>query len=406
LESGIVKNLRVVWICHFSNKEVQDILKPWKRVKEMAPWIPSLAKTVEQMERIELHIVSPHEYIPNYCHFILRGVHYHFFNPHIPFWGRHWPRIFKLDYWSGFFLNKMIMNKLINKIQPDIIHLHGAENAYYSSTIYQFHNKYPVLVTLQGFLFKIRNLKENYQSRIRIKHELKIYRTFRHFGIRTVTMGNVIKEINPKAVLHWHGYGIKINITDDLRIREKKFDLVYFARIDKSKGIEDFLMTIHSLKKNKKDISALVIGSTSSNYMKKLLNICLSLDITDNITWAGFLPSQTDVHKAASEAKISVLPVQYDMIPGTIIESMLLRIPVVAYNVGSIHEINDKEEIISLVEKNNIDGLTKSIEQLLDNVMLQMERAEKGYKRAEELLDHHNVLNDLLKAYYEVLEDC
>ena len=399
------EKLIVVWICHFSNQEIQKILKPSKWNGETAPWITSLAKVLEEQDSVELHIVSPHEYIRGIKQFNIRGVHYYFFNAYIPFWGRHWPRIFKFDNWSDFTFNKLKIKKIIKSISPDIIHLQGAENAYYSSSIFQFKEEYPILVTVQGFLHKVSGRNCSSQIRKNLECEIKIFKTFDHFGIRTETMGKVVQELNPNAILHWHGYGIKISLPGKNIGKEKKYDLVFFARITKIKGIENFLEVVSIIKRQKEDISSLIIGSASNDYLVKLKGLCRTLDIEKNITWAGYLLTQAEVHEAASESKICVLPVQYDEIPGTIIESMLLKIPVVAYNVGSIHEINEKEEVISLVDKDNVNGLVENIMLLLKDEKLYQERADKGYKRVVEMLDNSKVLDDLLKAYKEVIAD-
>ena len=218
-------------------------------------------------------------------------------------------------------------------------------------------------------------------------------------------MGKVVKELNPNAVLHWHGYGMKVAMQEKNLGKEKKYDLVFFSSISKIKGVEDLLKVVSIIIKQKEDISSLIIGAASKDYLAKLKELCGTLGIEKNITWAGFLPTQADVHEAASEAKICVLPVQYDMIPGTIIESMLLKIPVVSYNVGSIHEVNEKEEVISLVDKDNINGLVEAIMALLKNEKLYKERAEKGYIRALEMHNYSKVSDDLLKAYREVIAD-
>jgi hypothetical protein len=147
-----IKIIKVLWLCHFSNQEVQEILKPQKKIGEYAPWIFHLARLFEGEDTIELHIVSPHEYIKSYQSFTLKGIHYHFFNAHIPLWGRHWPGFFQFDFWSDFFFTKRKVKKIIDRINPNIIHLHGAENAYYSSSILQFKEKFPVLITIQGFI--------------------------------------------------------------------------------------------------------------------------------------------------------------------------------------------------------------------------------------------------------------
>ena len=66
-----------------------------------------------------------------------------------------------------------------------------------------------------------------------------------------------------------------------------------------------------------------------------------------------------DVFKEAIKAKICVLPTYYDVIPGTIIESMFMKIPVVAYAVGGIPTLNDNVETVRLVDKYDINGLAK-----------------------------------------------
>jgi len=393
--------LKIVWLCHFSNQEIQDILNPRKRIGEMAPWITALSRLFEGNEEIELHIVSPYEYINGYKQFSNRGIHYHFFNAHIPFWGRHWPGIFKFDYWSDFTFSKLKVKRIINKIDPDIVHLHGAENAYYSSSILQFKYKYPVLITVQGFI-SLTSDKESYQLKKRREYEQKILKTFKHIGYRTQTMGRDIKKFNPHAVLHWQNYPInEIKLFNS----EKKYDVVFFARVTKEKGIEDLLKAISITKRDKPDISLCIIGGANEKYLNYLKNITIELDISENVYWAGFLPEQTDVHKLACTARISVLPPYSEIISGTIIESLFLKLPVVAYNVGSIHEVNEKEEIISLVSKGNVEGLAQTILGLLKDENMRTEKAENGYKRAKVMFDNSKIFVDLLNAYREVIND-
>ena len=399
------KKLKIVWICDFSNKEVQEKMNPTKILPETSPWIPFLAKVLEDRNDIELHIIAQHKFINKATRFILRNIHYHFFNPNINIYKWNLLDLYNFNCRTNYLYSKMIVNRIVDKIKPDLIHLQGAENAYYSSAIFQFKNKYPILVTIQGFMHKGDTNNYNFHDYNRMECELKILKSFNHFGIRTKTMGRVVQDINPNAILHWHGYGVSIGIHENTPYKKKKFDLVYFARIKKAKGIEDLLKAIAILQKQKGDISSLIIGSGSLEYLKKLKDLCKILDIEKNITWAGFLPTQTDVHKVAQQAKICVLPVQYDIIPGTIIESMLLRIPVVSYNVGSIHEVNEKEEVISLVEKDNVAGLAEAIMKLLEDDLLYKQRMEKGYYRALEILDNSNVLDDLLSAYRETISD-
>jgi glycosyltransferase involved in cell wall biosynthesis len=319
----------------------------------------------------------------------------------MPIIGRHWPSFFKWDYISNFQKNKRITKNLVKKIRPDIIHLHGAENAYYSSTFIQFLDKYPTIFTLQGFISK-SNSKKTKLIKKRIEIEKEIITKIKNAFYRTKTMVEDMKAINPDLNLFWNDYPSKKN--KSFEVAQKKYDIVFFARITKEKGIEDLLQALSLLKKNKPEISLCVIGSGNIEPLKIMAK---DLGIEENVKWAGFLPTQEDVHKLASQANISVLPTYHDIISGTILESMFLKLPVVAYNVGSIHEVNEKEEIISLVDKLDVEGLAKAIKYLLDNSDLRAEKAEKGYKRAVEMFTHSDeeIRESLLNAYHKVIED-
>ncbi len=392
------KKLKVLWLCYFSNKEVQDQLKPWKRIGEFAPWISSMITLFENDQDIELHVISQHEWIPGYKHFVKKGVNYYFINKGIPLIGRHWPGFFRFDVWADLYFTKRIIARIVNKVRPDIIHMQGTENLFCTS-VTQFHKKYPVFITIQGFIHK--SLKSNKVEIVRAKKELELLKMFRHYGYRTKSMGEEILLLNLDAVLHWHNYPMKTIIPVDT---DKKFDLVFFARVCKEKGIEDLLHAVSIIKKDKPDISLCVIGGGKSESFKKL---GLDLGMQNNVFWAGFLPTQDDVHNMASKARISVLPTYHDIISGTILESLLLKIPVVAYDVGSIHEVNAKDEIIALVEKRNIEQLAEAILYLLNNPEICKRRAEKGYIRAVEMFSHDDgeVRQSLLKAYIEVIRD-
>jgi len=397
------KTLKIVWLCHFSNQEIQEILKPRQRIGEIAPWITALAKLFEDRNEVELHIVSPHEYISGYKCFEIRGIHYHFFNSHIPFWGRHWPVLFKFDYWTDFLTTKKTVKKIIERIQPDLIHLHGAENAYYSSSILQFKDEYPVLITIQGFISNTRD-KSHYQIANRIQCEQQIIKTFKHFGYRTQTMGEDIKKYNPQAELHWHHYPFP-----DIKAYEveKKFDIVFFARIAKDKGIEDLLQVLAIIKQNRSDVSLCVIGGAHPTYIGFLKKMADRLAISKNIYWAGFLPKQEEVHKLAASARISVLPTYHDIISGTIIESMFLKLPVVAYDVGSIHEVNSSgSKYVHLVEKGNVNDMAMKIQALLINSQQYLENlGQAGFKRAKFLFNNDSIFDDLKKAYISIKKD-
>lgn len=393
--------MKVAWICNFSNAEIQSIVHPGLISNEYAPWITQLAKLFESEMDIELHIISPHEDILGYKHLNLRNIQYHFFNPKIKF--RRWSLLdlFDFNLRLGYIYNKYVIRTFINKIKPDIIHLHGAENAYYSSSIFQFKNNYPVFITIQGFISHSAEIG-NYNTKKRIEIETRILKTFNHFGYRTHQMAEDIRVFNPEAILHWHHYPIA---KPEPIETAKVYDIVFFARLCRDKGIEDLLEVISLIKKDNPDIRACIIGGNFDKYLTYLKNKASQLGILHNVDWTGHLPTQKDVHKMASKAKLCVLPTYHDIISGTIIESLFLKLPVVAYNVGSIHEVNDNCDIISLVPKGDIISLAKEIMRLLLNPEILNFKSEKGYSRALEMFDNSLIVNDLIESYKSVIHE-
>lgn len=388
------EKLKVVWLCHLSSKELNDTLRPWKRIPEYAAWISSCIKAVEENPCFELHIVAPFFYIGHTHNFEIRGIHYHFYNPFLPLIG-HPGLSLKGKNWfeyTDFKKTKRIVSRIINKINPDIIHLYGAENPYYSAAIIPLTECYPTILTIQGF---ISHTKQSITPRRakRIEIERQVIQCVPICFCRSKAQANSVFEINRKMVIQpcqFCSYELRY---DDIP-KEKKYDIVFFASITKDKGIVDLLKAVAIIKREKTDVSVCVIGG--GNY-EQYVEMGKELGIDDNIIWTGFLPSRKDVHYMAAQCKISVLPTYNDMYPGTIIESMFLGIPVVSYNVDSNPEINDKYEAIRLVEVGNIESLAESIYTLLIDDSQRQHLEVMGKKRAYELFAPSN--NDLLDQW-------
>lgn len=396
-----MEKLKVVWLCHFSNAEIQSHLKPFKKLNEFAPWISNTLKVLEGDSRFEVYVISPHEYIRGIHKFTIRGIHYYFYNAHMPILGRHWPRLFKWDYISNFFTNKLITKYLAHKIKPDVIHLHGAENAYYSSTVIQFIHKYPCILMIQGFISHSSHAITKISFK-RISYEKKIIATIPNAFYRTQQMAEELKTINPSIHLFKSLYPYTFSQIKTENI-EKKYDIVFFAKVTKDKGIGDLLEALAILKKCQTDISLCVIGNGELDKYKQYAN---SLGLTENVYWAGFLPTQQEVHRLVVQAKISVLPTYHDIMPGGIVEAMMLGVPVISYNLENNQEINEKEEVISLVEKGNIEALAKTIVELLDNSELRNEKSEKSIERAKEMFlwSNEHLADSLLVGYKASIE--
>jgi glycosyltransferase involved in cell wall biosynthesis len=412
------KPLRVVWICHGVGPAVEEKLsfkKGRPESKGTAPWIPDTLKTLSAESGISLYVVAPaRQMTTSYQAITVDSVEYHFFRPFERFFDNDFPGkvinrartllniLLPINRWFDYPVNKMRVKRIVDKIEPDIIHLQGAENSYYSATILPLAGKYPILINIQGFISHSRE-KRSKRLDQRIQIERTIIKLFKHFGVRTIQMGKDVRAINPQAELHWINYTVpKLDVLDV----KKTHDLVFYARICKDKGIEDLILALKQIKADYREVSLLVLGPESSpDYMSYLKQLAKDNGVGNSITWLGYQATRDELFRKASAAKISVLPTHHDIIPGTIIESMQLGLPVVSYNVGSISELNDEEECVLLVEKGDIKGLAREVICLLSNDDLYQAMRNRGVKCMQKRYQGRNVTQQHLDVYSEVIKD-
>lgn len=403
MESGTDNiKLKIVWICHFHDDFLNDYLKIERISTNFAPWIIALIKLFENDPVLDLHIIAPHKGIKKDTSFVRKNISYHFYSVGLPISNRF--NVNDFDRFTNYFFLKRKVRKLINKIKPDIIHLHGAENPYYSSTIIQFLKNYNVLITIQGFI-SLTSTHYNYKLRDRIFIEKSILSLARNFGIRTQQMKEEILKHNKTAKFHWHLY--PLNLPDDyekFHNRTKIFHAVFFAKISKDKGIEDLIEAANIVKKKIPNFHLLVIGTAESKYLSVLKSRCRVLKLENNIEWKGFVNSHHDVFRYCSESILSVLPTYNDIIPGTIIESMILKTAVVAYSVGGIPEINKNNEVISLVECGNITALAEKMIFLIENELIRKKMIEEAFFRAKQMFLKDTIKQDLVTVYQSIIK--
>lgn len=396
------RKLKIVWICHFVNRELLDFYKVRNRV-EFAPWVSETLKTFINDDDLSIFIIAPNILKNKNHEFTLQGINYCLYKYRSKFIPRKLFDYFALDYKTNFIIIKKRIKFYIDKINPDLIHLHGAENPYYSAAIFQFLNSFPVLVTIQGFI-KDAIYKDTYKIRQRIKIETSIISKVKHFGIQASFIKDEILKINETANCMTHQYLRTKPYWLNKIAGKKKYDCVFFARVCIDKGIEDLLTCIHVIKKTKTDISLLVIGSVNKKYLKFLFNKCIDLRIEKNVKFIGYLPPDA-LYNEVCLARVSVLPTYNDIIPGTVIESMYMKIPVVAYGVGGLLDLNNPTNVITLVEKSNIKDLANSVLNCLqeNENKNNQSKIELAYKKSLEFYDSEIIKENIKEIYSKIL---
>lgn len=397
-----MKKKKIVWLCHVANREIGDLLGS-KKNTFASPWITELIDLFRTRQDIELLIISPNYYENTFKHFPLDNIQVYLYQYrpwYLPF------KAYNLSY--NYKIAGTSILQIIADLKPDLIHLHGAENPHYSIAALPLIPKYPVLITLQGFVFlssKKRNPISNYIRWNRIRIEKKINTRGKYFTVATDDVVKNLKMFNENANYFYDHYPTTKPKTTAEDFAQKKYDIVYFARISRDKGIEDLIEAVKILKIKLPYIKVIVIGGGNANYVRSLKMKIEKEDLNHAIHFAGFLPTQEDVFKLASQARVSVLPTYFDGIPGSIREAMAMKIPVVAYAVGGIPSLNDDKECLTLVERRNILQLVEKIELVLNDGVRTNKIVENAFDMVNNKYDNDKIYQNLITIYNKILND-
>lgn len=126
-------------------------------VMDVGIWNINAINEIKKIPDIELHIVSTYRnLIANRQDFDIDGIHYHFIKDENSSLVRKVRRYLFERYSAKFMLNRKRICKLINEIKPDIVHMFGAENVWYSLALLDLPKNIPTILQLQALLVSIK----------------------------------------------------------------------------------------------------------------------------------------------------------------------------------------------------------------------------------------------------------
>ncbi|MFP3287413.1 MAG: glycosyltransferase [Acidilobus sp.] len=116
---------------------------------------------------------------------------------------------------------------------------------------------------------------------------------------------------------------------------EKVYDVIFHARIERLKGVFDFIEAVKGLAKLKKDVRAVVVGRASKERAKEVMSYAADLGVIKNIEFR-FNASSYEVLRLLASSKAFVYPTRTDAFPLVVLESLSCGTPVVAYDIPAI----------------------------------------------------------------------
>jgi len=257
------------------------------------------------------------------------------------------------------------------------------------------------LISIQGFISQFKDQpKLTWERRKRIEVEEKILESCKYF-CGEQDSSNYISTYNSNHVFFKLYFPVNESLVNLIKDTGKKYDCIYFGKLSKSKGTEDFIKVIAAIKSEKPDIAACIVGDGNANPFKALAR---KLDCEKHIEFIGFVKTQKELFEYVKSSRVFLAPPYKERLSSTIRETMLLRVPIIAYATGGIPYINEFDENIYLVETGNYKEMARKTIMLLHNEVLREQLAEKAYFYATNEFGLEKNVQRLISAYQTIIE--
>jgi len=145
---------------------------------------------------------------------------------------------------------------------------------------------------------------------------------------------------------------------------EKVYDVIFHARIERLKGVFDFIAAVKGLSELKKDVRAIVVGSASESMAKEVKSYATDLGMTKNIEFR-FNASSNEVLRLLASSKAFVYPTRSDTFGLVVLESLSCGTPVVAYDIPAIRFNYAGTRAVIRVRPLDVKGLVNETFELL-----------------------------------------
>ena len=392
--------LKVAMVCHFSSAKVRQYLpldnrRLYRLVRKMlfmpakdsgygdvAGWDTYIIEELRKRPDIDLYVISAHNGLKKSVYqFELEGVHYNFVRcdratllkrliPSAKLWHK---------------LNPMrpVVRKLVYKIQPDVIALIGAENAYYSGTVVGIKG-IPVILKCQTIYNNSERIKNDIVDKKNAYVERLIFKDLQYVAVGRGIHSQLFRQFNQTA----YNFKWKLgNLLPEVKPMEKEFDFVNFAMLMlPKKGFPDAIEALAIVKKDYPEVKLNLIGGGSAEEVESLHRLVESLELTDNVVFSPFFPNQEDLFQHLQRSRFALLPCKMDTISSTIRQAMHYELPVICYETDGTPKLNQEKECVLIAKNGDVKDLAAKMSCLLGN----KEKGEELSRNAKEFSERWN----------------
>jgi len=145
------------------------------------------------------------------------------------------------------------------------------------------------------------------------------------------------------------------------------------------------------------------VGNCPTNYKVFLNNKIDNLGLTENISFHDYFPVHSEMHQYIKKSRFALLPIKLDVISSSVLEAMLLELPLVTYKTTGTPYLNKDGETVLISEIGDIEHLAANMLKLLNSPELAERLKKKAKAFVEKEFDNTASAKRLVEDYKAVI---
>ena len=415
--------MKIVWLCSVSNAEIrskletkENLIEPflwrvvhrkYERGVDSGIWITNGINEIKKIPGVELHIVSLCRNLSKKRQdFKIDGINYHFIrDENSSVYAKIYRYLFTRNS-SQFRINRKRICNIIGELNPDLVHVIGAENPQYSLALLDLPKSIPTILQLQALLMSIKDKVEGEQKINYIykgEIEKKLIKRADYIGTCVPSfisfirknVGNDIKFLNTTLAMAQ---------TVNLSTSPKEYDFVHYASgLGKNKATDIAVKAFGEAYKINPTITLDIIGLCPNAFKQDLDKLIDELGIRHAVTFEGRLPTHDDVINQIRKARFALLPLSVSVVPNTLLEAMANGLPIITTVTSGTPTLNANRQSVLISDKDDFKDIANNMLRLLENPQLADSLRLNAAKTLSERKNNKDIIEHWVDAYRVVL---
>lgn len=381
-----MKKIRVAWICSFSNAIVrsklsfrQDFLGrllgkfngtfKFKEV-DSAIWNTNAIEEFEKIDDVEVHVICPVRHLASkITEYDENGIHYHFFREQNSNAIRFVFHQLFTKHTSRYKKNRRVIKGIIQDVKPDVVHVMGAENPFYSLALLDVPREIPTILQLQALLCRLVDVTQEPEEKKSFYYkgiiEKELIQRADFIGTMSQVFRDYIVEII-KPEVHFVDTTLHMAQKIDISTVPKEFDFVYFSVNINKAGAEALEAFILAHKKHP-GITLDFVGGYDADFKSQLDERIRQSGVEGAVTFEGKLPSHDDVILQIRKSRYALLPLKMDFVPNTLHEAMANGLAIVTTMTEGTPSLNKVRQSVLISEQNDFEAMADNMVRLVED---------------------------------------